>query len=77
MPCGSAHLRQQRGAAVSQAESSRSGRGLGGRAGVAAPDGPGPHRPFLPTPGPADGGAARGDRPGEAVAPSQPDHRQG
>lgn len=76
MPGGSAHLRRQRGAAVAQTEGAGSGRGHGGRAGVAAADGTGPHRPVLPAPGPADGGAARGDRSGEAAAPPQPGHRQ-
>lgn len=56
MQGGSSHLRRQRGAAVSQTGST--GRwdwfGDGWRVGVTPADGPGPHRPILPPPRPAD-----------------------
>lgn len=80
MPRGSSHLRGQRGAALSQTRDAGrwdgDGSGNGGRAGLPPTDGPGPHRPVLPPPRPADWGAACGDRPGAAAAPPQPSHRQ-
>lgn len=80
MPGCSSHLRGQRGAAVPQTGGAgkwdKDGCENGRRAGVPPTDGPGPHRPILPPPRPADRGAARGDRQGAAAAPPQPGHRQ-
>lgn len=78
MPGSRSDLWRQRRADVSQTGGAgrRDGSGDGWRADVTFADGSGPHRPVLSPPGPADRGAARGDRQGTAAAPPQPNHRQ-
>lgn len=78
MQGGASHLWRQWGASVTQTGGAgkRDGSGNGGRVGVAITDGAGPHRPIVPSPRLAKGGAACGDCQGAAVAPPQPGHRQ-
>lgn len=78
MSGSSSYLQSWWGAAVSQTGNTGrgAGPGHGRRPGVPPVDGSGPHRPVLSSPGPADWGAACGDRKGATVASRQPDHRQ-
>lgn len=76
MPGGPHPFRVQPGTALAPIWGDGPWIGDGRRAGVAAVDDAGPHRPVQSAPRPAERSPARGDRPGQTPVAPQSSHRQ-